>query len=312
MTAESKVTSWDKSRAWLTLTRPPFHTVGVLPFALGSVMAWRAEGVFNWALWGWGTLAVILIMLSTYFSGEYFDHKEDRISGELGKSRFAGGTGILHTGIVPPHLILAGSVISLILAGIVGLIIWIGYETGPLTIPLGVIGMIGGFLYSTPPVRWVSTGLGEIWIGFCYGLLPVAVGYYLPMGHLDPLILFVSVPIAATIFNVILANEYPDYPADQSTGKRNILQRLGQDGGASLYMMVSAIGWIGAALSIWAGVPATLVVYYSVPFLASAFVSVRLLQGKWKDRQELEVLCGLGIVVNLATTLAYILTFLRH
>ncbi len=66
------VSKIQKIKSLITLARPPFHTVGVLPFALGAVMAYQATGVFHWALWGWGTLAVVLIMLSTYLAGEYF------------------------------------------------------------------------------------------------------------------------------------------------------------------------------------------------------------------------------------------------
>ncbi|MFC1834493.1 prenyltransferase [Thermodesulfobacteriota bacterium] len=312
MSAATTVTVWEKSKAWATLARPPFHSVGVLPFAVGCVLAWRAEGTFDWALWGWGTLAVVLIMLSTYWAGEYFDYEEDRISGELGRSRFAGGTGVVHSGIVSRRAPLFGSIVALICAGAVGLILWLGYGTGPWTIPLGILGMIGGFLYSTPPVRWVSTGVGELWIGICYGFLPVAVGYYLPTGRLDPLVLYVSLPIAATIFNVILANEFPDFTADGSAGKLNLLQRLGRESGAQLYATISAIGWLTVLFSIWAGVSSMLLAYYSLPFLASVYVTLRFLQGKWSDSRELELMCGLGIFVNLGTSLAYILVFVCH
>jgi len=142
----SLVTVWEKSKAWVSLSRPQFHSVGVLPLALGSVLAWRSEGVFPWALWGWANLGAILIMLSAYWAGECFDYEEDRISGERGRSRFAGGTGVIHSGIVSRQTSFVGSIAALMLAGVVGLIIWLGYGTGPWTIPLGILGMIGGFL----------------------------------------------------------------------------------------------------------------------------------------------------------------------
>jgi 1,4-dihydroxy-2-naphthoate octaprenyltransferase len=312
MTSVQAVNVRDKSKAWITLARLPFHTVGVLPFTLGAVLAWRDTDFFHWGLWVWGVLAVVLIMFATYLAGECFDQKEDIISGELGRSRFAGGTGVPETGIVSRETLFMTGVLSLVLAGVVGLIIRFGYGTGPWTIPLGMLGMIGGFLYSTPPVRWVSTGFGELWIGFCYGLLPTAAAYYLPTGRFDPLVFAVSVPIAATIFNVILANEYPDFVADERTGKRNLLQRIGRERGALLYLVVSAVGWVGVILSVFAGVPHAVLAYYSVPFAASVYVSAGLLRRKYRDRASLEVMCGLGILVNLGTTSAYILAFLFH
>ncbi|MCX7966508.1 MAG: hypothetical protein N2596_07785 [Syntrophorhabdaceae bacterium] len=77
---------------FIKMSRPPFHSVGVLPFFLGAVMAYRMHYVFNLPLFLLSTVAVILIMLSTYYNGEYSDIKEDRLSFVYGKSAFAGGT----------------------------------------------------------------------------------------------------------------------------------------------------------------------------------------------------------------------------
>ena len=63
--------------AWLTLSRPPFHAVGVFPFLLGMVIAWSQGYPFNWGVGILSTLAVILIMLTTYYAGEYYDYETD-------------------------------------------------------------------------------------------------------------------------------------------------------------------------------------------------------------------------------------------
>ncbi|MCS7179324.1 MAG: prenyltransferase [Anaerolineae bacterium] len=299
-----------KIKGWIVLARPPFHTVGILPFALGAVMAYQETGVFPWTLWGWGTLAVVLIMLSTYLAGEYFDYEGDRISRRVNPNRFAGGSGVLPAGLLDPKGALVGSIVALVLAGVVGLIIWLGYGTGPWTLPLGIIGMIGGFFYSVPPVRWAARGVGELWIAFCYGWLPVAVAYYLPNGRLDSLIHWVSIPIAATIFNVILLNEYPDYVADQATRKRNLLVRLGLENGARLFAAAHALGWLGMIGSVAAGVPLSTLLFYAPVFLLSLGLVVAVLRGVYRHPRRLEVACGLNIAVNLGTTLAYILGFL--
>jgi hypothetical protein len=50
----AEFTAGDKIKAWIKLSRPPFQTVGVLPFTLGSIIAWSSQGHFDWALWAWG------------------------------------------------------------------------------------------------------------------------------------------------------------------------------------------------------------------------------------------------------------------
>jgi 1,4-dihydroxy-2-naphthoate octaprenyltransferase len=294
--------------AWLALSRPPFHSVGVLPFVLGGVLAWREAGVFRWDVFGWGMLGVVLIMLATYYAGEYWDHREDAISSQR-PSRFAGGSGVIQRGLLPRHAALWASLACVILALGVGLVLWLGYRTGPWTMPFGLLGILGGFFYSTRPVRWVSTGVGELWIAFCYGWLPVAVGCYLQVGGIAPSAHWLAAPIGLTIFNVILLNEFPDYPADVAAGKRNLAVRLGRKRAAWLYGAASLGSWIGMGLSLLNGVPVRALWIYVPVLVVSLALTALVLRGSWRDRGTLEVLCGLTIAVNLGTTAAYIFAF---
>jgi 1,4-dihydroxy-2-naphthoate octaprenyltransferase len=298
-----------KLAAWLALSRLPFHSVGVLPFILGGVLAWRQEGAFRWDICWWGTLGVVLIMLATYYAGEYWDYAEDAISTRLGPSRFAGGSRVLQRGLLPRHAALYASLISLALAIGVGLVLQVAYRTGPWTMPFGIVGILGGFFYSTRPVRWVRTGIGELWIAFCYGWLPVAVGYYLQTGKITPLVHWLAVPIGLTIFNVILLNEFPDHPADQAAGKTNLAVRLGRERASALYNLTSLGSWIAMLISLNRGVP-TRALWFYLPILALSLILVVLvMRGRWQDRATLEKLCGANLVVNLGTTAAYIVAF---
>ncbi len=298
-----------KLRAWLALSRVPFLSVGVLPFILGSVLARRHSGTIHYAIAAWGTVGVVLIMLATYYAGEYWDYLEDTISGRMGGSRFAGGSQVLQRGLLPRHTALWASLVSLALALGVGLILWLGYKTGPWTIPFGIIGIAGGFFYSTRPLRWVTRGWGELWIAFCYGWLPVAVGYYLQIGAIEKLIHWIAVPIGLTIFNVILLNEFPDYQADLSAGKKNLTVRLGKIKTAILYSVIAAATWIAVVLSIMFGIPAQILLFYLPVFILSLILVVHMMRGHWQNRSLLEKLCAANLIVNLGTTASYIFVF---
>ena len=297
----------EKLSAWLALSRVPFHSVGVMPFILGGVLAWRLGGAFRWETCALGTLGVVFVMLATYYAGEYWDYDEDSLSARLGPSRFAGGSGVLQRGLLPRRAPLWGSLISLLLAlGVASVLQWV-YRTGPWTIPFAVLGLLGGFFYSTRPVRWVSTGVGELWIAFCYGWLPVAVGYYLQAGGIAPLVHWLAVPIGFTILNVILLNEFPDYPADSATGKANLVVRLGRERAASLYGLLSLGSWIAMLLSLGRGVPTRALWLYLPVLLLSLILVVLIMRGGWRDRATLERLCGANLAVNLGTTAVYII-----
>ncbi len=299
----------EKLSAWLALSRAPFHSVGVLPFILGGVLAWRLGGAFRWDVCIWGTLGVVFVMLATYYAGEYWDYDEDAISGRLGRSSFAGGSGVLQSGLVPRRAPLWASVACLALAIGVALILQLVYHTGPWTVVFAVLGLLGGFFYSTRPVRWVSTGVGELWIALCYGWLPVAVGYYLQTGAIAPLVHWLAVPIGFTIFNVILLNEYPDYPADSATGKTNMVVRLGRERAALVYGFVSLGSWVAMLLSLSRGVPARALWVYLPVLIVSLALVVLMMRGGWRDRNTLERLCAANLVVNLGTTAAYVFAF---
>jgi 1,4-dihydroxy-2-naphthoate octaprenyltransferase len=299
----------EKLRAWLELSRPPFHSVGMLPFILGGILAWSLEGVFRWYIFAWGTLGIGLIMLATYYAGEYWDFEEDTLSARNSPSKFAGGSQVLQRDLLARHVALRASVISAMLAIGVGLILQFGYNTGRWTIPFGILGILGGFFYSTRPVRWVSRGWGELWIAFCYGWLPVAVGYYLQIGKIVQLIHWISVPIGLTIFNVILLNEFPDYTADLTAGKTNLVARLGRERASYLYGLTSLGSWAAMLCSLYQGVPIKTLWFYLPILILSITLVALMMRGYWKDRITLEKLCAANLVVNLGTTAAIILAF---
>jgi len=263
-------------KGWVTMSRLPFHIVGIAPFVLGTVLAYKVTGNFNLAVFLLSVLAVIFIMLSTYYNGEYYDIAEDKLSSEMHKNIFAGGSRAVIKKMIPRKYARIGAYISMVFAVVIGFILQFYYKTGVLTIPLGAIGVFIGFFYSTPPLRWVTRGVGEVFIGFCYGWLPIAVSYYIQTGELSNLINWMSIPVGLTIFNVILLNEFPDYKADEMSGKRNLLIRIGRDKGSVLYIIAAIAVWIMFAVSIVVGLPVITCLFF-IPFFIISIVLVILM-----------------------------------
>jgi 1,4-dihydroxy-2-naphthoate octaprenyltransferase len=299
-----------KIAGWLGLSRPPFHTVGILPFLLGTFLAWRLDHAFALPVFALGISGIVLVMLSTYHAGEYFDYAEDELSKRLFRSRFSGGSGVIPDRILPRSVPLWTSIIAIALAGIVGLILQFGLKTGPLTLLLGSLGALPGFFYSTRPIRLVNRGVGELFIGFCYGWLPVASAYYIQRGTIPPVIHWMALPIGLSIFNVILLNEFHDYTADLAFGKTNLLVRLGKSKGMAVYVIAAILSWPCMVSSIGAGVPRKALFIYLPVMLLSAGISLMMAGKKYENPVALEILCGLNVAVNLGTTTAYILAFL--
>ncbi len=291
--------------------RLPFHSVGVLPFVLGTAIAWRQTGIFRWDVFALAVIAVMLIMLATYAAGERWDVEEDtRSQMRPVRSRFAGGSGTVVRGDISLKTAFAVSVMSLILAATIGTVLQFVYRTGPWTLPFGAVGILGGFFYSTPPIRWVSRGFGELWIGLCYGWLPVAVAAYLQTGTFLPWVHIVAVPIGLSIFNVILLNEFPDYEADRASGKRNLLVRVGPQAAVGIYTAVSVAVMVAASLSIVLGWRPVVLLGIAPVLVLATGVTGGVLAGRWRDPRRLERLCAGNLIVNLGTTAAFLVLFL--
>ena len=297
-----------KIKAWFFLSRPFFPAVVILPFILGAVLAWHLTGRLNWAVLGCGLLGTLLIILSAHYSGEYFDYETDNLV-QFQRTPFSGGSGVLQTGVIPKRQAFVASVVCLLLAAGVGLLLQFYYKTGPLTIPLGALGMFAGFFYSAKPIQWSYRGLGELWIGFSFSWLPVAASYYIQTGQISPPVHWLALPIAFTIFNVILINEFPDYFADKQVGKKTLVVRFGKEKMSKLYCLASLATWAWYFLSLAAGVPLKAILFFIPIFALSVITTLQVLRGDYKGREKLESICARTVVFNLGTTLSLILAF---
>ena len=295
---------------WLMLSRPPFHLVGIFPFILGLVIAWSQGYPFNWGVGILSTLAVILIMLTTYYAGEYYDYETDSLNRDYNK--FSGGTRVLPAGLVPREHVPPAALLALATAGVIGLILQFYFKTGPFTIPLGAFGMLCGYFYTSKPVRWAYRGVGEILIGICYGWLTVNTAYYLQSGSFGLIPTLASIPIGISIFLVILINEFPDYASDRASGKNNLVVRLGRERSAVLYAALAAICFLSILLGVLAGIPWLMAVLSLIPLSLIVRNMLALKRREYREGQALEKICATTLFLNLGTTLLYILAFVFY
>jgi len=288
------------------MSRPPFHIVGILPFVLGTILANRLIGVFNIPVFVLSLFAVVLVMLLTYYNGEYYDIKEDALAAKMGKNAFSGGSQIIAQNLLPRKYAKIGSYISLAIAVSIGLVLQFYFKTGIWTIVLGAIGIFLGYFYSNPPIRWVSRGVGELFIGFAYGWLTISTAFYIQAGHFSAAANWFSIPVALSIFNVVFINEFPDYSADIQAGKKNIVVRIGKEKSVIIYISSAALIWVFFGLSLFNGAP-LMSVYFGIPFfLITVFIVFSLIKKAYLDHKKLEMLCGMTLIINIGITLSYI------
>jgi 1,4-dihydroxy-2-naphthoate octaprenyltransferase len=289
--------------AWWKLSRIPFLSVGILPLILGFVLAWRWGYKGPLGLYVLSTMAVILIMWMTYYLGEWNDLEGDRLN--QGFNRFSGGSRVLVKGVLPVWVSLFLGYGCLAGATLIGFYIYLQYQTDPRTLLLGGIGIFSGFFYSNKPFRWSYRGVGEIVIGFCYGWLPIATGFFLFTGFFSQQVILLSIPVGLSIFNVILINEFPDEEADRAIGKRNLVIRFGREKMGDLYLGLSILTglFFVKVILIFGQTPFWLLILSGIPLLLILWNLIQVWRGSYRDAKKLELICRNTIFVNLSMTM---------
>jgi 1,4-dihydroxy-2-naphthoate octaprenyltransferase len=253
-----------KLLSWLTLFRLGATARGVLPFLLGAVIAWSQGSPIDWLILLLSSIAVICIMLMTFLVNEYYDFEVDIANKDY--HMLSGGSRILPLGLIPRrHAIIAAYIFAAVAIAI-GLWLYLGLKTGPLTIPLGALAIIIGYVYTAGPIRLSYRGWGEVSIWFTCGWLATMTGYYLQTGQLNTIATLASLPGAFSVFIVILINEVPDIRSDKLSGKNNLAVRLGQAKAGILYLVLLILCYVNIIAIVFFGVP-VISAYFSVILL---------------------------------------------
>ncbi len=242
-------------------------------------------------------------MWMTYYLGEWNDLEGDRINETF--NRFSGGSRVLAEKTIPDWFSLLLGYLCLAGAILIGLYIYLKYQRDVRTLLLGGVGIFSGFFYSNKPFRWSYRGLGEILIGFCYGWLPIATGFFLFTGFFSPQIFMLSLPVGLSIFNVILINEFPDEDSDRAVGKRTLIVRFGKERMGDLYLGLSLLVGFSFMKVMWKAnpVPFWLLILSLFPILVILWNLMRVWRGNYREARALEVLCRNTLWVNLSITL---------
>ena len=236
-----------KFTLWLKELRAPFCTASAMPVIIGTAIAYKQTGDVNPVLSILAVLAAVSIHLGANVANDYFDHLSGNDERNDNKTPFSGGSRMIQNNLLGPREILTGSIVFLTIGASLGIAILI-ITKSPLVLALGVIGILGGFFYTAPPLKLGYRTAGEITIGFLFGLLPVYGAYYIQTGTLDFVPFFPAMIVAVLIFLVIFANEFPDFEADKAVSKKTLVVSLGIKKAAILYKSALLVLCILAAV----------------------------------------------------------------
>ncbi|MHC4456958.1 MAG: 1,4-dihydroxy-2-naphthoate octaprenyltransferase [Planctomycetota bacterium] len=215
-------------------SRPKFLVASVAPVLVGSGLGYVVAGTFNPLLFILALLAIMTLHLGANMVNDYFDHTSRNDWLNKNPTPFSGGSRYIQNGIFPPKEILLIGLAFLLVGSIIGEIIVLKTQSIFILI-LGLVGLLGGFFYTAPPIRLGYRSVGEFVIFLLFGLIPVSGAYYLQTAAIDAVVILPACIVGILIFLVILVNEFPDVSADAAVNKRTIVVRFGMPAAVWVY-----------------------------------------------------------------------------
>ncbi len=263
-------------KIWLKAIRAPFFTATIIPVTLGSIIAWYDTSNFAWARFWFTMIGVLFIHTGTNLANDYFDHTSGCDEANSTPTPFSGGSRVIQDGFIAPKKILYVSLALFIIGSAIGIYLNHLCE-GNVILILGIIGVSLGFFYSVKSFHIGYGGLGELAVGIGFGPLIVLGSYYAQTEILPLRIFLISLPIGILIALVVFINEFPDYLADKSVGKRTLVVRLGKKKAMALYHVLLASVYLAIGLLVvFKFLPVmSLIIFLSLPLAMKAFIVSR-------------------------------------
>jgi 1,4-dihydroxy-2-naphthoate octaprenyltransferase len=238
-------------------SRPKFLTASAAPVLVGSCLGYATVASFNPVLFFLALLAIMALHSGANIINDYFDHLSGNDWVNKNPTPFSGGRRYIQQGVLSARATLLTALFFLTLGSAIGIIIVLLTKSLFILI-IGLIGLIGGFFYTAPPIKIGYRCIGEFVIALLFGLLPVYASYYLQTETFDTNPLLPAAIVSILIFLVILINEFPDAPADAAVNKKTLV----------VYFGVPASIWIYRTAVIGSYIIAVVMLIHSPLFIA--------------------------------------------
>jgi 1,4-dihydroxy-2-naphthoate octaprenyltransferase len=242
-------------------------------------------------------VGAILAHISVNVLNDYFDYRSG-IDLATKRTPFSGGSGILPAGLLKAQQVYLLGLASLVGVGAVG--IYFTYEYGWEILPLGILGILVIYLYTThitknPLLCAIAPGLG-------FGPLMVVGTYFTQTGEYSLTAGLASLVPGFLVSNLLLLNQFPDIEADKVAARRHLPIAFGRQFSARVYAVLMIATYVSLAVAVGVGVlPLTaLIGLLSLPLAAKTVMGVLK---NYDDTEKLLPFLGLNIQVILLTTL---------
>ena len=95
-------------------------------------------------------------------------------------------------------------------------------------IPVGIVCMAIGYLYTGGPIPISWTPFGELFSGLFMGMIIILLAFFIQTGNVNGFVVWISLPIVITIGLINMANNIRDRVKDKASGRKTLPILLGK------------------------------------------------------------------------------------
>ena len=292
------------SFGFLTLrsTRLPFLTATLVPVALGILIAAR-QGSFDLASALLTIVGAAFVHLGLNVSNDVFDTISGADDANVTPTQFSGGSRVIQYGLVSLRQMAALSTAFYLLAGLVGLAL-LAMRGSTALLVIGVVGIVVSLGYTAPPLKFVYRGLGELAVALGFGPFMLVGAYVVQTaGALSWEPFAASIPVALLVALILYVNEIPDRRGDAHAGKRTLPVRFSRGAVIAGYNAAAGGAYVALVAAVVVGVlpvPALLMLL-TIPL---ALQVSRGLEPNYDNPYGLMAVMGVNVKLHLAAGMA--------
>ena len=230
---------------WFQAVRPFTLSAAVVPVLIGSTLA-VGTGAFHPFLFILVLAGSVLVQCGTNLTDEYADHDTDSA-----QHKVQAPYKVIARGLLSPRAVLQGALTCFGLAALIG--VYLVTRTGwPLAVVcLASVGV--AYCYSAGPLPLGNVALGEPLVFIFMGPVMVLGSFYVQTLAVTWTAVWISLPVACLVTDILIANNLRDAEEDSLSGKTTLVHLWGRLPVALLYCTLLLIAFASVAALVVAG-----------------------------------------------------------
>ncbi len=281
----------------LRTTRLPFLTATIVPVLLGILIA-ASHGAFDLVAAALTIIGAAFVQLGLNVANDVFDTVQGADDANVTPTQFSGGSRVIQYGLVSLRGMATLATVFYVAAGAIGLLL-LATHGSPALLVIGVVGFVVSLGYTAPPLKFVYRGLGEIAVAIGFGPLMLLGAYVVQTGgslSWEPFV--ASIPVALLVALILYVNEIPDRRGDARAGKRTLPVRFSRSTVIAGYNVAAIAAYVTLVVGVVVGILPipTLLMLLTIPMARQVS---RGLEPNYENPYGLMAVMGVNVKLHL-------------